>query len=171
VRGIVQNHSGALRVYSEVGKGSSFKVLLPASEKVVSKSEAREPESIGHLGGGTVLIVDDEETVRAVTSRALKILGFSVLIATDGREAVAIYREYQAEIRAVLLDMMMPGMPGAATFRQLRQLDPNVRVILMSGYNEQEATNAFAGKGLVAFLQKPFRQLDLRRTLEEVLKN
>ena len=83
---------------------------------------------------------------------------------------MAIYREYRKEIRAVLLDMMMPGLGGAETFQRLRQQDSSVNVVLMSGYNEQEATNAFAGKGLAGFLQKPFRHQDLMRTLEGALQ-
>jgi PAS domain S-box-containing protein len=169
VRGIIKGHGGAMRVYSEQGKGSSFKILLPASEKPVAQPKPVEPTHAASLGGGTVLVVDDEETVRVVTTRSLKMMGFSVLIATDGREAIAIYREYRDEIRVVLLDMMMPGLGGAQTFQRLRQLDPEVNVILMSGYNEQEATNAFAGKGLAGFLQKPFKHQDLADTIERAL--
>lgn len=168
-RGIINNHGGALRVYSEVGKGSSFKILLPASQTPVTPTDVLGPVQPVSTGGGTVLVVDDEETVRSVAMRSLKHLGFSVLQATDGREAVAIFREYQGEIRLVLLDMMMPGLGGTETFHQLRQVDPNVRVILMSGYNEQEATNAFTGKGLAGFIQKPFRHGELAHLINGVL--
>ena len=104
----------------------------------------------------TVLVVDDEETVRTVTARILETLGFAVVLAVDGREALEIYRREPARFTLVLLDLTMPHMDGEETFRQLRHLNPGVKVVLMSGFNQQEAVSRFTGKGLAGFVQKPF---------------
>jgi CheY-like chemotaxis protein len=107
-------------------------------------------------GQGTVLVVDDEETVRTVTARILETLGFAVVLACDGREGLETYRREPSRFTIVLLDLTMPHMDGEETFRQLRHLNPGVRVVLMSGFNQQEAVSRFTGKGLAGFVQKPF---------------
>lgn len=105
---------------------------------------------------GRVLVVDDEETVRLVAARMLEAIGFTVDLAVDGREALARFALNPAAYVLVLLDLTMPQLDGAETFRRLRQVHPSVRVVLMSGFSEPEATGAFAGKGLAGYLQKPF---------------
>lgn len=112
-------------------------------------------ETKGQRGTGTVLVVDDEETVRVVAKRMLKGAGFAVLTACDGEEAVALYRQHQQEIVCVLLDLTMPKQNGEESFRALRQIRPDVRVVLSSGYNAEFATARFAG--LAGFLQKPYQ--------------
>ena len=114
-------------------------------------------------------MVDDEETVRVTAGRMLQSLGFTVLTARDGREAVECFRAAASEIRAVVLDLTMPHLDGEGAFRELRLLRPDVRVLLMSGFNEQEAIARFIGKGLAGFLQKPFRLESLRARLKEIL--
>lgn len=114
-------------------------------------------------------MVDDEETVRTTTTRMLQVLGFTVLTANDGYEGVERFREHAADITAVVLDLTMPRMNGEEVFRELRMLQPDVRVLLMSGFNEQEAVHRFLGKGLAGFLQKPFRVPNLRAKLKEML--
>jgi PAS domain S-box-containing protein len=163
VLGIVRGHKGAIKVYSEPGKGTSFKVLLPASSR-----PAELFNHIGHAddwhGEGTVLLVDDEETVRGIGAEMLKELGFVTITANDGREAVEIFKK-AAGITFVILDLTMPHMDGEQCFRELRQLNPDVKVIMSSGYNEQEVTQKFAGKGLAGFIQKPYRLSELRRII------
>lgn len=157
VLGIIRGHKGALKVYSELDRGTTFKILLPCSdataEKILSAPPMAEPV---WRGQGTVLVVDDEETVRTVTARILETLGFTVVLASDGREALEIYRREPSRFAIVLLDLTMPHMDGEETFRQLRHLNPGVRVVLMSGFNQQEAVSRFTGKGLAGFVQKPF---------------
>jgi PAS domain S-box-containing protein len=169
VLGIVRGHKGALRVYSEPGRGTSFKLLLPAAEGPAEALPAEIATAEVWRGSGLVLIVDDEETVRSVTSRMAKAFGFEAVTARSGQEALGIYSTRKAEIAAVLLDLTMPHMDGAETFSELRRIDPAVKVLLMSGFNEQEAVNRFAGKGLAGFVQKPFKPDALREKLRAML--
>jgi CheY-like chemotaxis protein len=115
-----------------------------------------------------VLVVDDDETVRTVTRRILERAGFDVLLAADGVAALDVYRANPG-IVLVLLDMTMPRMDGEECFRELRHLDPSVRVVLTSGYNEQDATTRFVGKGLAGFIQKPYRPADLIERVNALL--
>lgn len=156
VLGIVRGHHGGLKVYSEPDRGTTFKVFFPISgvdaEKPRSPDDGKPPER----GTGHILVVDDEETVRSVATRMLRQLGYSTEAAPDGREAVEMYRADPSRFRVVLLDLTMPHLDGEETFRQLRHLNPGVRVVLMSGFNEQDAVSRFTGKGLAGFVQKPF---------------
>jgi len=167
VLGIIRGHKGAIRVYSEAGKGTTFKVLLPASGKPAEIFNGSS-EQVEWTGSGTVLLVDDEETVRGIGVQMLKELGFTPLTANDGCEALEIYRR-TPDIRFVILDLTMPHMDGEQCFRELRQLKPDVKVIMSSGYNEQEVTQKFAGKGLAGFIQKPYRMSVLRDAIMKIL--
>jgi len=166
VLGIIRGHKGAIKVYSEPGKGTSFKILLPAS--------SRPAELFNHAahkdnwqGKGAVLLVDDEETVRGIGSEMLKELGFTPLTANDGREAVEIFKN-RPDIVFVILDLTMPHMDGEQCFRELRRMNPDVKVIMSSGYNEQEVTQKFVGKGLAGFIQKPYRLSVLKDAIREI---
>ena len=153
--GIIKGHKGALRIYSERGKGTTIRVLFPeSSEQQWIEEDVLLTSNIDITG--TVLIVDDEESIREVAAAMLEDIGFKSITAVDGTDGVTCYRKHQSDITFVLLDMTMPKMNGEECFRQLRQLNPNVKVILSSGYNEQEATSRFTGKGLAGFMQKPY---------------
>ena len=171
VVGIVRAHQGAVRVYSEPGRGTTFKLLFPAHAPDVVHDHRDADGRTGWRGSGTVLVVDDEESVRALARHMLTQFGFEVVTAADGLEGVARYRELRTQAQAplVLLDLTMPHLDGEGTFRTLRQLDPHVRVLLMSGYSELSVEGRFAGKGLRGFVQKPFRLEQLREKVRQAL--
>ncbi|GIW19160.1 MAG: hypothetical protein KatS3mg064_2317 [Tepidiforma sp.] len=168
VLGIVRSHRGAIKLYTEPGRGTTFKILFPAAGAPAVPAPAAPAVAAAPPRGGTILVVDDDETVRNVTRRMLEQVGYTVLQAADGSEALRCYRE-RPGIDLVLLDMTMPHMDGEETFRELRRIDPRVRVLLTSGYNEQDATDRFAGKGLAGFIQKPYRPQDLLEKVREAL--
>ena len=170
VLGIVRGHRGALRIYSEAGKGTTFKVILPTAPGAADPLAHDDRSDTEWSGTGTILIVDDEQTVRTVAARMVEKFGFASITAINGRDGVEKFREHRGEIVAVLMDLTMPHMDGETAFRELRTLAPDVRVILTSGFNEQDAINRFTGKGLAGFLQKPFKPDALRRKLKEALE-
>jgi PAS domain S-box-containing protein len=169
VLGIVRGHQGAIKVESEQGSGTTFKVYLPAVEGAGERVPRSGSGGTAYRGTGTILIVDDEEIVRSVTGRILRSFGFKVVSAADGIEGLSRFRSHENEVRAVLLDLTMPGLDGEAVFRELRALRHDLPVLLMSGYNEQDAVSRFAGKGLAGFLQKPFTVDQLLEKLRGIL--
>ncbi len=169
VLGIVRGHKGAIKVQSEPQHGTSVRILLPARSGAMPEP----PETVRDdpwRGSGTVLLVDDEEAIRSLGRRILTSLGFEAVLAADGREAVACFREHRDRIDCVILDLTMPYMNGDEAFRELRRIDPEVRVILSSGYQEAEATQCFAGQGLAGFIQKPYQASILADQLRRVLE-
>ncbi|MEP6668044.1 MAG: CHASE domain-containing protein [Chthoniobacter sp.] len=168
VLGIVRGHSGALKVYSEVGRGTTFKLLLPCAGGPAEAAPDAPAAPPLWRSSGTMLVVDDEDTVRAIARRMLERVGFEVLLASHGHEALEVFHRDGARIVGVLLDLTMPQLDGNATFTELRRLDPEVRVLLMSGFNEQDAITRFAGKGLAGFIQKPFKPETLYNKLQAI---
>ena len=171
VLGIVRAHKGALKVYSEPGKGTTFKILFPALTEGEDATRSRESSPLaGWRGKGTILLVDDEESLIALGARMLEHLGFTVLTAADGRQAVNLYRERGKEIDLVLMDLTMPHMDGAEAFAELRRLNPEVRVVLASGYAEEDVSSRFEGKKRPAgIIQKPYTLASLREALAGLL--
>ncbi|MBJ6752485.1 CHASE domain-containing protein [Geomonas anaerohicana] len=164
VHGIVRGHRGGIRIYSEPGRGTTFKVLLPATEAATEPVPA-EPVQDDWRGEGKILLVDDEETVRSIGTRMLRELGFTPVAASNGEEALSLYREHP-DVRAVILDLTMPGMDGEECFRQLQALDPKVQVIMSSGFSEQDVVQKFDGRVLGGFIQKPYTL----KALKEVMR-
>ena len=169
VLGIVRGHHGALRVHSVLGEGSSFRLLLPVTSVPRITQPDSEQQHEPFVGTGAVLLVDDEDTVRAVGSRMLESLGFSVLTACDGREALAVYEQHEPELACIVMDMTMPHLSGAEAIVELRRRRPDLRVLLISGYNQQEALERAAREGPTVFLQKPFTLQELESALRDLL--
>lgn len=160
-----------MKVYSEIGRGTTFKMLLPFAEGEVQAHPKTDLTISSWRGEGTILLVDDEEAVRMIISKMLQKLGFNVLVARDGQEGVETFQAHADEIKAVVLDMTMPRLNGEESFREIKRIRPDAKVILVSGYNELEATTRFAGKGLAGFLQKPFNPEDMKEKIRCILSS
>ncbi len=169
VLGIVRGHKGVVMVDSELDRGTTFKLLFPAAKGASEHGPSRTVGGANWQGKGTVLVVDDEETMRSTVARMIRIIGLEPVLACDGREAIEVFRVQPDRFALVLLDLTMPHMDGEQTFTQLRRLRPDVRVVLMSGFNAQEVLVRFPGKGPASFLQKPFTVAALSATFKEVL--
>jgi PAS domain S-box-containing protein len=167
--GIVKNHDGIITAQSEKGKGTTFTIYLPASDKPVSQAEiAPEPQL---SGTGTILLIDDEDMILDVGKALLAKLGYQVLAAAGGREGLEIYRQNTAEIDLVILDMIMPEMNGSETYEQLKKLDPRVKVLLSSGYTMDGAAGDILKQSDLSFIQKPFDIQKLSRKIREALQD
>jgi signal transduction histidine kinase/CheY-like chemotaxis protein len=168
VQGIVRGHRGAMKVYSRPGKGTTFKVIFPATEERPEPKPAPPPPMAGK--DEVILVIDDEVIIRQTAKSMLERHGYTVVLAENGREGVELFQLLGDSISAILLDMTMPVMGGQETFSRLKALNSDVQVILSSGYNESEAIRQFTGKGLAGFIQKPYSALALVRKIRSVLQ-
>jgi two-component system cell cycle sensor histidine kinase/response regulator CckA len=173
VLGIVRGHKGCIKIYSEKGRGTAFKVLFPAVSRSAEQLSASADIGVMWKGAGTILLADDERTVRDIGKRILERLGFHVILASDGDEAVRLFGETEAahkeRIACVILDLTMPNKDGVEAFREIRALRGDVPVILSSGYNEQEVTQRFVGRQLSGFIQKPYQMKEMAEKLQAAL--
>jgi len=167
VLGIIRGHQGAIKLYSEVGKGSTFKVLLPASKMPEAPVEDVDNNTTFNPGG-LVLLVDDEEAILKIGKEMLEELGFEVLTASDGLDAVELFRQHHTNIRFVLMDLTMPHMDGEQAYREFRRITKELKVIICSGYNQQEIAQKFVGKGLAGFLKKPYQFSELTTAIQQL---
>lgn len=165
--GIVKKHEGFVKVYSQVGHGSQFKVYLPTMSSEVTR-KAEEPMLLSGRNE-LILIVEDEPSIQQVTQTSLEICNYRTLTASDGIEAISLYTEHMHEISLVLMDMMMPLMDGASAIRILQSLNPRVKVIAMSGLSTNSQVTESTGSGVEAFLPKPYTVKELLHTLRRVL--
>ena len=156
VLGIVRGHQGGLQVTSEPDEGTIFELLFPVS---AATAEVRMPELVvaETAVSGLVLVIDDEAPVREAVTDILEMEGINVVTAANGDAGIAVYRAQPDAIDLVLLDLSMPGKSGHETFEALQAIDPNVRILLSSGYSEADATRGFSSPPLVGFVQKPYR--------------
>jgi two-component system, cell cycle sensor histidine kinase and response regulator CckA len=169
VIGIVNGHKGALKIYSAPGKGTTFRLLLPVAAGPGPRPRDEKPQAELE-GRGTVLVVDDEESVRNAARNALVHFGYTVLLAGNGREAAEIVARRGETIDLVLLDLTMPEMSGEEALAHIRTLNPNLRVLLSSGFNQVEVIRRFQGQGLAGFIQKPYTAARLAASIKSVLK-
>jgi PAS domain S-box-containing protein len=167
VYGIIKGHTGMIDVTSEPGQGTTFYIYLPASDKTIVQEKPAVTEIL--TGTETVLLVDDEQMVLDVTRELLESLGYRVYAVGSGQEAIAVYMEKRTEIDMVILDMIMPGISGGEAFERLREIDPEIRVLLSSGYSINGQAREILERGCNGFLQKPFQLEKLSRKVREVL--
>jgi CheY-like chemotaxis protein len=170
VMGIVKSHGGIINVYSEIGKGTTFKVYLPAMELSPAAQRQLTQQIIVPRGKGEmVLVIDDEDSILTITGETLTAFGYRVLTATDGAEAVAVFAENKSEIAVVLTDMSMPIMDGAALIRALSKLNPEIKIIAASGLNANGEVAKVSGLTVKHFLTKPYTARTLLTLIRSVL--
>jgi len=167
VYGIVKNHNGFINVESEIGEGTTFAVYIPAVDRPAPVAAGPAPRVAG--GRETIMVVDDEETIRFLVRDILEEMGYTVLAAADGAAALALYARNAGNVDLVILDMTMPGMGGRETFEKLKEFDPAVRAILSTGYAEDERARQMLALGVRAFVQKPYRVEELTAAVRRIL--
>jgi two-component system, cell cycle sensor histidine kinase and response regulator CckA len=169
VLGIVRGHGGFVNVYSEPGKGTEFRLHLPAAGGAVLDEEIPVATDLPRGHGELILVVDDEVAIREITRHTLEAFGYRTVSASDGSEAVALFAENRGEVAAVVLDMMMPLMDGPMTIRALARLDPKVRILATSGLASREQAHGPDAAGVKGFLAKPYTADKLLQTLAAIL--
>ncbi len=166
--GIIRNHGGDLQVQSEPGRGAMFSILLPASDRPVVPASPPPGEVVA--GAGTVLLVDDEPMILSVCEGLLEHLGYEVLVAASGVQALEIFRSNPLRVDAVILDLVMAGMSGGETFDRLREIDPGIGVLLSSGYSIDSQARDILARGCDEFVQKPYALDVLSQKLRAVIE-
>ena len=168
VYGIIKNHDGIINVFSQRGEGTTFDIYLPASAKKVISGKTLQKKAL--KGTGTVLLVDDEDIIVSIWEKNLKTMGYDVITAKNGKEAIERYKENLARVDIVLLDMIMPEMGGGKTYDRLKEINPNVKVLLSSGYSIEGQASEILKRGCNGFIQKPFRMRLLLKKMKEILE-
>ncbi|MDY6792926.1 MAG: PAS domain S-box protein [Thermodesulfobacteriota bacterium] len=164
---VIKNHGGLIDVYSEKGKGATFNIYLPASDKEVIQEEELTRKIL--KGTETILLVDDEEMILEVNQEILKALGYKAMIAEGWKEAVEIFKNHREKIHMVIMDMIIPGMSGKEFYDRLKETDPKIKVLLSSGYSINSQAAEILERGCNEFIQKPFKMKELSVKIREVL--
>lgn len=166
---IINLYGGTIEVKSELGKGSTFNIYLPASKIAKFEEQKKEETRSIPLGDETILLVDDDEIIRKMGKRTFETYGYKVMMAADGTEAVKLYKESCKEIDLVILDMIMPKLDGTKTFKLLKAINPEIKVLLASGTRQTDKNNSLIASGECGFIQKPFLASQLLSTIRRTL--
>jgi len=165
--GIIKNHGGIINVYSEKGSGATFEIFLLASEKQVIIEE--KPAAKILMGTQTILLVDDEDMILDVGEEMLRKLGYTVMLAKSGNEAIKVYKKHKDEIDLIILDMIMPDISGSEAYDIMKEINPKIKVLLSSGYSVNGEAKEILERGCDGFIQKPFNLTTLSRKIGEIL--
>ncbi len=168
VYGTVKNHNGFVNIYSEPGKGSTFKVYLPLAESETSHSEVKGISAPAKTGAGHILLVEDDEMLRDAATAMIEALGYEVTVCADGKDAVTFYKKSWEKVDLVLLDMVMPVMDGRDTFIAMRKINPEIVALLSSGYSLNGEAKSILEEGVKGFIQKPYRKSELAEKIAEL---
>ena len=168
VYNIVHQHYGFIDVYSEPGVGSTFNIYLPEYDHKIPGLDHGKEQDIA-MGSGLILVIDDEEVVRLIAENILKECGYDVLLAEDGKTGIGIFKVMHGEISAVLLDMAMPGMSGDDVFIELKKIQPDVKVLLSSGFRQDSRVEKSMSLGVSGFIQKPYSISEMSHKIKEVV--
>ena len=169
VYGIIKNHDGFINVYSEKNKGTTFSVYLPASKSEVSGQKSEISEDVRH-GDETVLFVDDEDAIIEVSLEILNALGYQVLTARSGKEAIEVYKKNKDKIDIIILDMILPDIGGGKVYDRIKEINPDIKVLLSSGYSIEGQATEILKRGCNGFIQKPFNVSELSQIIKKVLR-
>ncbi|MDZ8104926.1 MAG: response regulator [Nostoc sp. DedQUE12a] len=169
VLGIIKSHGGFVNVVTEVSKGAEFQVCLPVTQTIETDSKLCGDSELPSGHGELILVVDDEDSIREITKTWLEHNGYKVIVANDGIDAIALYTKHQQEISALLIDMMMPHMDGLTTINVLKKINPNIKIIGISGLASNHEMIKILGNNVKTFLSKPYTSCDLLRNLQMVL--
>lgn len=167
VYGTVLNHHGAIDVYSEENRGTVFHIYLPCSKETETESISDQPRI---TASGNILLVDDEEIIRTTGKLLLEEMGYTVILAENGVEAVNIFKEKFKDIDLVIMDMIMPKMNGKEAFMEMKSIDKDCRILLSSGFTKDEDLKSLEKEGLTGFIHKPYKIHELHETLSSILK-
>jgi signal transduction histidine kinase/CheY-like chemotaxis protein len=168
--GIIKNHNGFITVYSEEGKGACFKVYLPAVGQQAAEQEPIKDEKVMVKGEGTILLADDDDSIRKMVKSMLERFGYQVIPASNGKEASELYQQRKDRIDMVILDMVMPGWSGVETLTALKKVNPKIKVLISSGYSSEIANEEIINLGINGFVQKPYIIKELLTEMKKVLE-
>jgi PAS domain S-box-containing protein len=168
VYGVIKNHEGYINVYSEIDQGTTFSIYLPASRKKIQKQMEKTVASVA-MGTGTILLIDDEEMIIKVGKELLQELGYNVMSAGSGEEAIELYKKNADKIDLVIMDMIMPGMSGGETFDRLKEINRDIKVLLSSGYSINGQASKILERGCDGFIQKPFNLIQLSDKIQGII--
>jgi CheY-like chemotaxis protein len=169
--GCIRNHNGSINVSSKPGQGSVFTTMLPLAEAEIQDVEKPLDRDAPPRGSGHILIVDDEESVRNFVWTALEHMGYTVAACQDGAAGLEYFREHHKEIDLVILDLIMPKMSGQDAFKEMKKIDPNVKVLVSSGFSRTQTTNQLLNEGALAILNKPFQISQLAETVAKHIRH
>ena len=165
--GIIKNHGGLIDVHSTKGEGTTFSIYLPVGKKDVAAKKTLDKEII--KGSETILLVDDEDLIIEIAQKMLSKMGYNTLIAQGGQETIEVYRQHGDQIDLTILDMIMPDMNGQETYKRLKKMKPNLKVLLSSGYSLNDQAQKIMDLGCQGFIQKPFDVVQLSQKIRAIL--